>query len=448
MPAEFLVTMDQLKWKVFGIDSQLQMSFATFLQHHTNQSASSHSIVLENAAKLISFVEDPPQEVSVNEIFRVKVKVSVSGGSPLPNNKVRCNVTKSVDYSKLSTEFFTSLANSNFNIQKTSLLVPNSKLDPKRTSAITDLDGIATLYLSVKESPYDSKVRLVCQSGSKVTSPSTNIKITHPFKYVYFDKNTTFSSKVKFNKIDGDFANTNVRINSDVKLIFEFPQNTEVEKIRADDINLKLISYEDVESLRELSYVNSNDILDQVNNITLPDTAFKTLIKFGETLMRGVQTIRSIKSQKKKDYKSSFNVKIENDTAYISNIMVTLDQPGKYVLMCNINGVYTRLVPRIGETSVNSFIIDIEENRSSARYYFNIYESAILLLFYFLVLVFSGKNVKGYFIIIALVVTAIFLYLVSLKENMKLFFTIIVYIFSGLIALFFLFTFFQYFVDI
>ena len=447
MPAKFLVTMNQLKWKVSGIDSQIQMSFASLLQHHTNQSTESQSIVLENTVKLISFVEDPPKQVSVKEIFRVKVRVSASGGSPLPNKKVKCNVTKSFDNRKLSTEIFTSLANSNFNIQKTSFLVPSSKLDPKRTSAITDLDGIATLYLSVKESPYNSTIKLVCQSGSKVSSPSTNIKIRHPFKYVYLDKNATVSSKINFNKRDGGFVNTNVEINSNIKLIFEFPQNTEV-KIKANDVNLRLISYDEVESLRKLQDKNLDEILDHDNNIKASDTAFESFVKFGQTLMRGVQTVRSIENQKKKEHKSSFNVKIENNTAYISNITVTLDRPGKYAFMFNINGVYTRLVPRTGEDSVNSFIIDIEDEQASARYYFNVYESSVLIIFYFLVLAFSGKNVKGHLLIFALVATAIFLYLVSLKENSTLFFTVIVYILSGLIALFFLYTLLQYFFDV
>ena len=230
-------------------------------------------------------------------------------------------------------------------------------------------------------------------------------------------------------------------------MIFELPQNTEV-KIKANDINLRLIPYDDVELLRKSPDVNPNEILDHDNNIKTSDTAFESFVQFGQTLMRGVQTVRSIRNQKKKEHKSSFNVKIENNIAYISNITVTLDQPGKYAFMFNINGVYTRLVPRTGEDSVNSFIIDIEDEQAFARYYFNVYESSVLIIFYFLVLAFSGKNVKGHLLIFALVATAIFLYLVSLKENSTLFFTVIVYILSGLIALFFLYTLLQYFFDV
>ena len=55
----------------------------------------------------------------------------------------------------------------------------------KRASAVTDLNGVATLYISLKDSPYDSSIRLVCQSGSKVTSPLTKIKIVHILSDMY-----------------------------------------------------------------------------------------------------------------------------------------------------------------------------------------------------------------------------------------------------------------------
>ena len=143
-----------------------------------------------------------------------------------------------------------------------------------------------------------------------------------------------------------------------------------MEKIRVDDIKLKLVSYDNVESLRESPDIDSDDILEQVNNITLPETAFNTLIKFGKTLMRGIQTIRLIKSQKMKEYKTQFNARVDNNTAYISNITITFDHPGKYVCMFDINGVYTRLVPRKGESSVNSFVVDIDDKKELSKILF------------------------------------------------------------------------------
>jgi len=87
-----------------------------------------------------------------------------------------------MDLSKVSTEIFTSLANTEFNTQRSGLLAPGSRLDESRISAITNRQGVARLYLRVAESPLDSEVRIVCQSGSAITPPSPTVKVVHPIK--------------------------------------------------------------------------------------------------------------------------------------------------------------------------------------------------------------------------------------------------------------------------
>lgn len=161
MPEQYQIEFDELRWTAFGVNSYIQMSFSTSLQHMTKRSALSQKITVETAANNIEFLSDPPSLVTVNEIFQVTVKVSISGGTALPGAPVYCNVTKAMSFSNIAAEIFSSLANSNYNIQKSNFLAPGSKLDEKRTNAITDNDGVAKLYIRIRESPVDSSVRLV-----------------------------------------------------------------------------------------------------------------------------------------------------------------------------------------------------------------------------------------------------------------------------------------------
>ena len=195
-----LIEFRDLKWTTFGINTVITMSFSTLMQHNEGSSAVTHRVNVENIASSIDFIKDPPREVSINDIFPIEVRVSTKGGYPLPNTRVSCNVTKAMDLSKMSSEVFTSLANSNFNIQKSSLLAPGSELDPDRTSTKSDNYGVAKLYLRVKQSPLDSKVRIVCQSGSAMSTPSTTIKITHPVRKITQSRNYTENVKVIFQK--------------------------------------------------------------------------------------------------------------------------------------------------------------------------------------------------------------------------------------------------------
>lgn len=88
LPAEYEIKFNQLAWTAFGINSFIQMSFATILQHGTDTSALSQKITVETSATTISFLTDPPREVTVNTIFEISLKVGISGGTPLPEAPV------------------------------------------------------------------------------------------------------------------------------------------------------------------------------------------------------------------------------------------------------------------------------------------------------------------------------------------------------------------------
>jgi hypothetical protein len=188
MPIEYDISFDEMKWTAFGVNSFTQMSFSTILQHQTERAAVSDKLSIETEAASIVFLDDPPRKVTVNTIFQVSLKVSITGGGPLPNAAVSCNVTKAVSFTNIAVEIFSSLANSNYNIQRSSFLAPGSRLDNNRANTIADRDGIAKLYIRIKESSLDSDVRIVCQSGKAQTSPSTKIRVDHVIKKITQDK--------------------------------------------------------------------------------------------------------------------------------------------------------------------------------------------------------------------------------------------------------------------
>lgn len=85
MPYQLLVTMRDLEWKRNGIETRVKLSFASFLQHNSSHNAVTESIDFENTAKSVSFLQNHPKSVTINQIFPVKIIVRISGGLPLLN---------------------------------------------------------------------------------------------------------------------------------------------------------------------------------------------------------------------------------------------------------------------------------------------------------------------------------------------------------------------------
>ena len=199
------IEFQNLQWAVYGTQSNFKMSIASLLQHNTVNEALTQSISIENIANSINFISDPPSEVFINQIFNVNLAVKIVGGSPLSSTDISWNVTKEFDLTKITTEIFTSLGNTNYNIQKTSLLAPSSKLDDDRTTDKTDENGIAKVYLRIKESPLNSKVVIVCQCGNVVSPPSSVISVLHSIRQITYNENYEETVKVEFSKNENEY---------------------------------------------------------------------------------------------------------------------------------------------------------------------------------------------------------------------------------------------------
>jgi hypothetical protein len=231
-----------------------------------------------------------------------------------------------------------------------------------------------------------------------------------------------------------------VSLKSTIKLNLWELKNTEEDIIRGDDVKADLLEFSDVLKIRS-SDINISEIVSAAANVTTLQSPLENLYDLGSTLMRGIQTVNIIKSDQKKETSVFFpRAKVQNYTVTISNITVVVPKPGKYMLVFSINGVYTD----IREEEIS---IEVEEDIGVLKRTFDWGETAFLTGFYFLTLVFASKMVKGYWLFIAILLTAGYVYLVSLKNDVSKIYSFAVYFFAAIIGVFLIWNFLLYFID-
>ncbi|CAI2379968.1 unnamed protein product [Moneuplotes crassus] len=439
-PYEVEITFDQLRWDTYGVNSMISLSFSSLMGHQSDFAAISQRMYVENLASNIILLHDPPAEISILQVFVLEVLVTVDGGFPLANARVTCNVTKDLDLSQISTEIFTSFANTEYNVQRSSLLAPGSRLDEKRSSAITNNQGIARLFLRVQESPIDSSVRLVCQSGRAVTSPSSKINIKHPISRITQSEEFRETVRLQFNRDPDGFTSTHVKLSSTFTLNLHQDENTEENIIRAQDIVILVVKFSEIEQLRATKS-EIKDVMGHFNNFTQESSVAQEFIDLGLTLMRGVETVGALKNQVSERNRAIFNrPNIQGSQVTISNVTLILNEPGRYGLIFGANGVFTDIQTEEAQ-------IETIHEVHVVRRYFNLYQTAFLTVFYFLVLALSSKLFKGYWLFLALVIVGGYLYLMSTREDVEMVYMIVVYVLAGLIALYMLWAFLIYFID-
>ena len=416
------------------------MSFSTYLQHYTTRSTLSQQLTVETTASKVEFLTDPPKSVTVNEIFEVSVLVTIGGGTPLPEAPVSCNVTKAMSLSNIAAEIFSSLASSNYNIQKSNFLQPGSRLDDKRSDAKTNTRGIAKLYVRIRESSLNSSVRLVCQSGKVTTPTSTKIKIEHTVKRITLAENINEKVTKTFKRDEGEYLTTEVELKSVFKLQLHQEENTEVDMIRSEDVRIDLITYYELEDYRSsnLSIINTINDLRQAKNIT---SVLDELWEIANIIMRSVQTIRTIKEQQKRYSNVKFDKPvIKNTTVTITGVKITVDNPDDYALIFSANGIYTDIFG-------NEAKIMVEDKVPVMKRVFDWVQLWLMVIFFVLVLFFSSKFVKGIWMFFSLIVVGFFTYMFTYKDDNTLFFRVTIFVFAGLIGLFLLRASIIYFVD-
>ena len=173
--------------------------------------------------------------------------------------------------------------------------------------------------------------------------------------------------------------------------------------IKESDFTATLIRKSEVDAIRK-SNVNVTDVMETFNNITTPKDVIEEIYQLGTTLMRGIQTVNIIKNQNKNIGNVDFDVKLDGFKATISRISFIANKPDEYGIVFGANGVYTDVL-------TESLFVKVEDDVFILKIFFDSSEGGILVAFYFIVLVFSSKMIKGYALFIAILLTAFYIYL-------------------------------------
>ena len=217
-------------------------------------------------------------------------------------------------------------------------------------------------------------------------------------------------------------------------------ENADIDLIRSEDIKIDLLKYSELESYRKAN-ISIIDSISSLKNVSDVSSAFDQLINIATTLMRGIQTVSAIKQQQKRISNIIFNRPIIKDhNVSIKNITIIVEEPGEYALIYSANGVYTSIFD-------NETKIVVVDDIPTFKVFFDYIETSLTTIFYFMVLLFASKFVKGYWLFIAFLINALYVYMISYKSGVTLLYMIAVYFFSGIICLQLIWSFIIYFID-
>ena len=177
-------------------------------------------------------------------------------------------------------------------------------------------------------------------------------------------------------------------------------------------------------------------------NYTAAVSPLDELKNLGITLMRGIQTVNDIEDMQNKIKRKVYfsNLKIDDNKIYISNISFAVKTPDEYALIFGINGIFT-------DFTTQEWYITVLDNSAFIFRIFDFSEIIILSCFYLVVLMLSAHMIKGYWMIIPIIATAVYMLLISLKSYENQFYIISVYFFTSLVLLFIVYSLYVYLVD-
>ena len=75
-------------------------------------------------------------------------------------------------------------------------------------------------------------------------------------------------------------------------------ENADIDLIRSEDIRIDLIKYSELENYRKAN-ISVIDSISSLRNVSDVSSAFDQLLNIANTVMRGIQTVKTIKEQQK-----------------------------------------------------------------------------------------------------------------------------------------------------
>jgi hypothetical protein len=159
------------------------------------------------------------------------------------------------------------------------------------------------------------------------------------------------------------------------------------------------------------------------------------------TIMRSVQTVKTIKDQQTRISNVKFDrPDIRDNIVVLSNIIITVSEPGEYALIYSANGIYTNIFGSETKIIVNDQI-------PTLRRYFDYAQTGITIGFCFITLLFSAKFIKGWGLFVSFIFVGLYIFIIHDRAGGTLFYRVAVFVFAALIGNLLLWSFFIFFVD-
>jgi hypothetical protein len=122
-------------------------------------------------------------------------------------------------------------------------------------------------------------------------------------------------------------------LNLQVNLTFIKETHTDINTIKATDVKIHLTKYKYLENARKVNLTNFETV-DDFNNSTKGTDAFDEISEIFDTLVSGVQNIKTINQQQNDASSVEFGrPTITQTTISIPNINITVPEPGEYALL-------------------------------------------------------------------------------------------------------------------
>ena len=307
----FNVYFDGLMWVKPTIKDTFKLRILNYLPKTDNPVTS--PIIATTTPNIILIGYQPPNNVKINEIFQISVSAHLGDGKGLEKSYISANISQVVEVNTMdlaSLERMINLfGNQNIGIDSLSQLYAENRvrLDQSRATAITDINGKATMNLKIiaGKSGYYT---LVFQSGVIKSEPSNKFYLSNPIAQVKISNSADLKQEIEvdFDKINGEYVPTSTSL---VKfpIIELVTNNTSNERVLGLGylFEVYIVERETVETAKKAMKERG---VEGKKNLTLfniytysmlakPSTSGEDIKKLWDTVSKGAQTIGILTQQ-------------------------------------------------------------------------------------------------------------------------------------------------------
>jgi hypothetical protein len=216
-----------------------------------------------------------------------------------------------------------------------------------------------------------------------------------------------------------------------LEIDLKFEENEEIDSyiLGEEDVKVHLIKTKYLEEARK-AHIESFETIDDLDTSTEPDKPFSDISNIIDTLMRGAQSVSLIKELQSESHQVDYTItEISENKIKIEYLDIIVNEPGEYSLLYSINGIYSGI-----ETTKTD--ITVKDDIPNFVLFIDWAGTSIMIAFYFIILLFSNKFIKGYLLALALVFIIVFIVFQTYQDDgTTLFYKLALYTFVGFLTI-------------